>query len=83
MRLVAAGAEDGSADGQDSRERIAVESESVVFDQAAEAIAKADDLHAVIAQAGLADAADGSVKAGAVATGGEDADAAGLGFAHR
>ena len=46
-----------------------------VFDEAAEAVAEAEDFHAVKAERGFADAANGRVEAGAVAAGGEDADA--------
>jgi hypothetical protein len=47
--------------------------------QAAEAVAKADDLHAVKTERGFADAANGGVQAGAVAARRQDADAFGLG----
>ena len=83
MRLVAAGAEDGAADGEDAGERGLVELEPPVFDEAAEAVAEADDLHAVKAERGFADAADGGVQAGAVAAGGQDADAFGFGHCLR
>src|ERR1039458_10170656 len=48
------------------------------LNQAAKAIAKSNHLHAVVAVRCLADTADGGIQAGAVATGGEDADAPGL-----
>ncbi len=75
VRLVAAGAENGAAHGEDARERGFVEPDPAVFDEAAKTVAKADDLHAVKAETGFADATNGGVQAGAVAASGEDADA--------
>ena len=83
VRLVAAGAEDGAADGEDAGERALVELQPPVFDEAAKAVAKADDFHAVKAERGFADAADGGVQAGAVAARGQDADAFGFGHCLR
>ncbi len=71
---VAAGAEDGAADGQDAGEGVGIKGHRAVFHDAAEAITKANDLHAEEAVGCLAKAADGSVEAGAVAAGGENAD---------
>ncbi len=64
--------------GEDAGQGAAFEAHGAVLHQAAEAVAKADDLHVVLIQRGLADAADGGVETGAVAAGGEDADV----FAH-
>jgi hypothetical protein len=74
VRLVAAGTEDGAAQGEDARELIAHEVGGAVHHEAAKALAKAVDAHAIFAGGGLADAADGRIEAGAVAAGGEDAD---------
>ena len=81
VRLVAAGAKNRAADGENSRERGAVEFHSAVFHEAAKAVAKADEFHAVVGQAGFADATDGGVEAGAVAASGEDSGAFDF-FAH-
>ena len=56
-------------------ERGFVELQPPIFHQAAEAVAEADDFHAVKAERGFADAADGGVQAGAVAACRQDADA--------
>jgi len=79
--LVTAGAEDGAADGKDAGERVLVELDAAVVHEAAKAVAEADEFHAVIADGGFADTADGGVKAGAVAARREDADAFDF-FAH-
>src|SRR5580698_2100442 len=75
MRFIAAGAEDGAADGKDARESGAVEPEPIVFHEAPETVAKADDFHAIEAKARFANATNGSVEAGAVSAGSENADA--------
>ncbi len=73
VHLVAAGAEDGAADGEDAGEGAGVERDVAVLDQAADAVAVADQLQPC-ADRRLAEAADGGVQAGAVAAGGEDPD---------
>lgn len=73
--LVAAGAEDGAADGEDAGEGGFVEGDEAVFGEAEVAVAEADDVPSEIADGGFADGADGGVETGAVAAGGEDADA--------
>jgi hypothetical protein len=83
MRFVAAGAEDRAANGEDSGQRVSIEPQPPVRDQAAETVAKTDDLHAVKAEGGFADAADGGIQTGAVAAGGQDADAFGFGHCLR
>ena len=75
LRLVAARAEDGAANGEDAGERGSVELQTPVFDDAAETVAEADDFHAVKAEGGFADAANGGVQTGAVAARRQDADA--------
>src|ERR1039457_4934819 len=75
MRFVAAGAKNGAAKGKNSGKSVVIQIDPLILNQAAKAIAKSNDLHAVVAVRGLADTADGGIQAGAVATGGEDADA--------
>jgi hypothetical protein len=75
VRLVAARAEDGAADGEDAGERGLVELQPPVLDEAAKAVAEAENFHAVKTERGLADAADGGVESGAVAARRQDADA--------
>ena len=78
--LVAAGAQDGAAHGEDTRERWPGEAHGAVLHQPAETVAKADDLHAVCADARLAHATDRGVEPRAVAAGGEDAYELGHGW---
>jgi len=78
--FVAAGAENGAADGEDAGKGALVQGHGAVFHQAAESVAKPDDLHVEGALGGLADAANGSVEAGAIAAGGENADVFGHDF---
>ena len=80
VRLVAAGAEDGAAHGEDSCELGFVELELVVLDDAAKAVAEADNLHAIVAEGGFAHTTDGGVESRAVAARRENADA--FGFCH-
>ena len=75
MRLVAAGAENRAADGENAGKSSAVQIDSPVLDQATKAIAKTDDLPPVVTKRGFADASDGSVQARAVAAGRENPDA--------
>ena len=75
VRLVAAGAEDRAADGEDPGERPLLEADLAVLRQPAEAVPEADHLHAVGADRRLPEGADRRVQAGAVAPGREDADA--------
>ena len=63
VRLVAAGAEDRAPNGENSCERILVKLQPAVFDQAAKAIAKADDFHPVKTEGGFADTTNGGVEA--------------------
>src|SRR5690348_12094084 len=79
MRFVPAGAENGATDGENAGEGGLVEAQPAVGDQAAEAVPEPDDLHAVKTERGFAHPPDGGVQAGAVAAGGQDADAFGLG----
>jgi hypothetical protein len=81
MGFVAAGAEDGSAQGQDSGKSGMIQIDPAILNQAAEAIAKSNHFHAIVAVRGLADTADSGIQARTVATGGEDADALDL-FSH-
>ena len=74
VHLVAAGAQDRAADGEDARQRLAVHRHEAVLDQPADAVPEADQFHAVVADCRLAEAADRGVQAGAVTAGGEDAD---------
>jgi hypothetical protein len=53
VRLVAAGAEDGAAHREDAREVAPLEGQETVLHQPAEAVAEADHLHPVAAQAAL------------------------------
>jgi hypothetical protein len=80
VRLVAAGAENRAADGEDAGERGLVELQPPVFHEPAKAVAEADDLHAVKTERGFADAANGGVQSGAVAARRQNADA--FGFFH-
>src|SRR6516162_5234904 len=75
MGFVAAGTQDGASDGENPGQRLLVKLESVVQSQSAKSVAEGDDIHVVESKGSLADAANGCVKAGAVATGGEDANA--------
>jgi len=77
--FVAAGAEDGAADGEDARQGFTLHAHGAVFHQAAEAVAKTDHVHAEIALGGLADPADGCIEARTVAARGENADVFGHG----
>ena len=74
VRLVAAGAEDGAAQGEDARQHFALEQNGAVLHQAAKAVAEADDLHVVGVEGALADGADGRIEAGAVAARGQHTD---------
>ena len=67
MGFVAAGAEDGAAQGEDAGKNLALQVHGAVFHQTAEAVAKADGLHVVGVQGAFADGPDGRVQAGAVA----------------
>ena len=67
MRAVAARAENGAADGEDAGERGLIQFEPPFFHKTAEAVAEAENLHAVETERGFADAADGGVQAGSVA----------------
>jgi len=80
VRPIAAGAEDGAADGEDAGECGLVEFEPPVFHKAAETVAEADDLHAVKSEGGFADAADGGVQTWSVAARRQNANA--FGFCH-
>ena len=81
-RLVAAGAEDGAADGENAGKMVQAERSGAVLHQPAKAVAEADERHAENALGGLAHAADGGVEARAIAAGGEDADVFGGGSGH-
>jgi len=75
MRLIPASAEDGATDGEDACERAFIEAHAKVFGEAAEAIAKADDLHAVAAESGFADATNGGVQSGTISACRDDTNA--------
>ena len=75
VHLVAAGPEDGAADGEDPRQRFRAELETSVLGQAAHPVAETDQFHAVSADHRLAQSADGRVQAGGVAARGQDTDA--------
>lgn len=74
VRFVAAGAQDGTAVGQDAGEQVTVEIHGAVLDEAAKAITEADAVHPEGVLAGFADTAYGGVEAGAIAAAGENAD---------
>src|SRR5207247_424346 len=78
VRLFAAGAQDGAAQGEDAGDIVRMEDAGLVLDEAAEALLDADDLDVEIAEGGLGDAADGGIEAGAVPAAGENADATGF-----
>ena len=80
VRLVAAGAEDGSALGEDAGQRFAFQRHGAVFHQAAKTVAKTDDVHAVMRHTGFADAAYGRVETRRVAAGGENANGLSHGY---
>src|SRR5579864_4116021 len=72
MRLVATGAENRAADGENAGKGCAVQIDSPVLDQATKAVAKTYDLPSVVAKRSFADTSDGSVQARAVAAGREN-----------
>ncbi len=78
VRLVAAGAQDGAAHGENAGQGGSVELEPPVFHDASETIPEPDDFHAVKSEGGLPHAADGGVQSGTVAAGRQNADAFGL-----
>src|SRR5205085_9347455 len=80
VRLVTAGAQNGAPNRQDAGESLFIEPHAPVLDQAAKAVTKAEELHAVKTDGRLAHRADGGVEARAIPAGGENAYA--LGFAH-
>src|ERR1019366_4568142 len=82
MLLVTAGAENRAADGENTGKCGAIQIDTPILDQSAKTVAKTDDLHAVVAKRSFADAADGCVQAGAVASSSEDANALNL-LGHR
>ena len=73
--------EDRAADRQDAGQGGGVQADGAVLGEPAEAVPEPDELHAVMPDRRLAEAADGGVEAGAVAAGREDADAEGPGHA--
>ena len=74
VRFVAAGAQDGTAVGQDTGEQVTVEVHGAVLDETAEAITEADAVHPEGVLAGFTDTAYGGVEAGAIAAAGENTD---------
>jgi len=68
VRLVATGAEDGPAQGEDGGKAFAVEAHGPVFEEAAETVTKADDVHSAGPQRRLADGPDRRVEPRTVAT---------------
>ncbi len=69
VRLVAAGAEDGAAQGEDTGEHVAIQAHGSDLHQAPEAVPESDHLHPVVTLGTLADGPNCSVQAGAVAAG--------------
>ncbi|MPM82448.1 hypothetical protein SDC9_129509 [bioreactor metagenome] len=74
VRLVARGAEDRAAGGEDAGQGHRVERDVAVLDQAADAVAEADHLHAVVPHSRLAEPADRRVQPRAVAPCGQHSD---------
>ena len=74
VRLVAAGAEDGAAEGEDAGEDLAFQVDGPVLHEAAETVAEADHLHVVGIERALANGPDGRIEPGAVTAGGQHAD---------
>jgi len=68
-----------AADGEDARHPIEVEPDRVVFHQASEPVPETGQLHPVVADGGLADAADCRIQPRAVAPRGQNADPRRLG----
>ena len=68
VRLVAAGAENGTADREDAGQGTAFEAHGAVFHQPAETVTETDHLHAILIQRRLGDASNRGVETGAVAT---------------
>src|ERR1700722_10722130 len=75
MRLVAAGAEKRTADGENAGKGSAIEIDWSVLEHATKTVPKTYNLPSVVAKRGFADASDGSVQARAVAAGRENPDA--------
>ena len=75
MRLVAARAENRAADGENAREGPLVQAHAQILRKSAIAVAEAEDFHAVTAERGLANTANGGVETGRVAARRDDADA--------
>ena len=73
-RVGARGAEDGAAAGQDAAHLGHAERPAVALERAAPAVAVADELVAVVADALAHDRPDDRVQAGAVAAAGEHSD---------
>jgi hypothetical protein len=64
VRLVAAGAEDGSAQGEDARQHFPLKQNRPVFHEAAKTVAETDHLHIIGAGGTLADGPNGRIQSG-------------------
>jgi len=78
--LVATGAQNGSSLRDYARERCRIQQLGPVFHQAAKAVAKADHLHAITSQEGLADPPDSCIESRAVTSGSQNPDHLAHGF---
>ena len=74
VRLVAAGAQDRAAAGEDAGEHGALQGHRAVVDQAAKAVAEADQFHVEDIAGGFAHAADGRIQTRTIAAAGEDSN---------
>ena len=79
MRSIAAGAEDGAANGEDAGERGLVQFVPAFFNQTAEPVAKADNLHVVKSDRSFPNPPDGCIQSGTIPACRQDSDALGLG----
>ena len=77
VRLIAAGAQDGSAAGENAREHVALQGHGAVVDQSAKAVAEADHFHPKNIARRLPHAADGGVQAGTITAAGQDTNVLG------
>jgi hypothetical protein len=74
MRLIAAGAENGSAVGEDAGQLVAANPKGTILDQTSETVAKPDDGHLKLIHRSLAKAANRRIETWTITATRQDAD---------
>ena len=74
VRFIPTGAENGSAVGQNARERFSVQLQGLILHQSTETVLKADKPDVIGVQTGLADCTNSRVESGTITTAGQNTD---------